>query len=268
MAAEWQGRTVVVTGGSSGLGLAIATAFAARGARIVLIARHMPTLEQAAGPLRARGSAVLCVAADLTSSDDVQRAFGKIDHQEPSVDVLVNAAGRSARAGILETTEDDFQRLWDLNFLGTVRCTRAAADRLIESKGHLVNIGSLAAKTASRYLGAYPAGKFALAAYSQQLRLELGPRGMHVLLVCPGPIARDDAGCRYDNQAAGLPPSAGLPGGGAKLRAIDPLYLAGRIIRACEKRQPELVVPARARILFALSQLWPGLGDWVVGRNT
>ncbi|MCE9554520.1 MAG: hypothetical protein K8T91_14260 [Planctomycetes bacterium] len=58
------------------------------------------------------------------------------------------------------------------------------------------------------------------------------------------------------------------PGGGAKLASIDPLLLAQRIVRACERRKPELVVPGRARLLFALAQLWPGLGDWLVQRNT
>ena len=129
-------------------------------------------------------------------------------------------------------------------------------------------MGSLAAKTAAPYLGAYPASKFAVAAYSQQLRLELGPRGLHVLLVCPGPIARDDAGVRYDAQSDKLPASARQPGGGAKLRAIDPAWLAQKTLSACERRKPELVVPGKARLLFAISALWPGLGDKIVRRKT
>ena len=64
--------------------------------------------------------------------------------------------------------------------------------RPLRRRGHVVNLGSLAAKTAARWMGAYPATKFALAAYTQQLRLELGPEGLHVLLVCPGPVARKD----------------------------------------------------------------------------
>ena len=80
----------------------------------------------------------------------------------------------------------------DLNLIALVRCTRAAMPQLLEPKGHLVNIGSLAGKTAARYMGAYSATKHAVSAYSQQLRLELGPQGLHVLLVSPGPIARDE----------------------------------------------------------------------------
>ena len=77
---------------------------------------------------------------------------------------------------MLDTTAADFQRLWELNFLATVRLSRAAVPELQQTRGHLVNIGSLAAKVAPRYLGAYPASKFPLAAYCQQLRLELGAR--------------------------------------------------------------------------------------------
>ena len=133
----------------------------------------------------------------------------------------------------------------------------------------MVNIGSLAAKSAARWVGAYPATKFAVAAYSQQLRLELGPQGLHVLLVCPGPIERKDARLYPLDGLEDVPEQARQPGRGGE----GPGHLARngsprRILRACERRQPELVVPGKARLLFALSQLWPSLGDWIVLRNT
>jgi short-subunit dehydrogenase len=184
------------------------------------------------------------------------------------LDLLANCAGKSARGEVAATSADDFRELLDLNFLSTVRCTRAALPHLLNSRGHVVQIGSLSAKTASRYLGAYPASKFPLAAYAQQLRLELGPQGLHCLLVCPGPIRREDAGSRYDAAAAELPPAARQPGGGVKLKGIDPDWLGRRILVVCERREPELVVPARAKLLFAIAQLWPRLGDWIVTRMT
>ncbi|HUG67412.1 MAG TPA: SDR family NAD(P)-dependent oxidoreductase, partial [Pirellulaceae bacterium] len=110
----------------------------------------------------------------------------------------------------------------------------------------------------------YPASKFALAAYSQQLRFELNPQGVHVLLVCPGPIARKDAGQRYDVEASNLPESARQPGGGVKLRGIPPEQLAAKVLRACERRRVELIVPSTARWLFAIVQLWPALGDRII----
>jgi short-subunit dehydrogenase len=132
----------------------------------------------------------------------------------------------------------------------------------------VVNIGSLAAKSASRWVGAYPATKHAVAAYSQQLRLELGPEGLHVLLVCPGPIARSGDRLYPLEGLEDVPERARRPGAGVKVKAIPPEWLARAILKACEHRDPDLVVPGKARLLFAISQLWPRLGDWLVLRNT
>ena len=171
-------------------------------------------------------------------------------------------------AGRLDTTPEEFARLLDINLLAAVRCTRAAVPHLLQSRGHLVNIGSLSGKTASRYLGAYPASKFALTAYTQQLRLELEPEGLHVLLVSPGPIARDDAGHRYASQAAELPARRRQPGGGVKLKGIDPRKLARQFFAPANVANRSWSCRRRARLLFALQQLSPRLGDWVLRKMT
>jgi short-subunit dehydrogenase len=268
MAKLFGDQTAVITGGSSGLGLALARTFLEQDAFVYLLARNAERLSAAADPLRREFSRVGTLSADVTCQTQVDAAFEQVRRERAGLKILINAAGLSHRAAILDTTPEQFQRLWDLNFLGAVRCTRAAADELIRSRGHLINIGSLACKIAPAYLGAYPASKFALAAYSQQLRLELGPQGLHVLLVCPGPIQRADAGTRYDADSAGLSDAARRPGGGAALKAIDPLALGRRIIRACERREAELVVPGKVRWLAALSDFAPEWGDWIVQRKT
>jgi short-subunit dehydrogenase len=264
----WRDKVVLVTGGSAGLGRVIAESFGKRGAKVVIAARDVEKLDAAARQMRSAGCSVTAIAADVTQQQQVDSLFAKTIGEFGKLDVLVNNAGRSSRGEALATSPDEFRELFELNFLSLVRCTQAAAPHLIQSKGHLVNIGSLAAKTVSRFLGAYPASKFPVAAFSQQLRYELGPQGVHVLLVCPGPIARDDAGQRYDEQARDLPGSARKPGGGVKLKGIPPDKLARLILRACERRRPELVVPAKAKLLLAISQLWPSLGDWIIGKMT
>jgi uncharacterized protein len=264
----WQGKTVVVTGGSQGLGLSISQAFARAGSRLVLAALGDSQLEVGIEAVRATGVEVMGVPTDITQQVDVDVLVERTHQRFGRVDVLVNCAGRSARGSALDTTPEQFQILLDLNFLAMTRCTRAFGSDLIEARGHIVNIGSLAAKSASRYLGGYAASKFAVAAYSQQLRLELNPLGVHVLLVCPGPLARPDAGERYDDQASGLPESARKPGGGVRLKGIPPDKLAAAILRCCQRRQPELVMPGRARLLFALAQLSPTWGDWLLTKMT
>lgn len=258
----------MVTGGSAGLGRALAKTFGRHSARVVIAARREGPLNETVESIESRGGACQGILADVTCDEDVQRLIRTVIEEYGRLDVLVNAAGRSARGAIAETTVNDFQELLDLNFLATVRCTRAALPHLQKTSGHVVNIGSLASKVGVRYLGAYPASKFAVAAYSQQLRLELATQGVHVLLVCPGPIARSDGGGRYQPKADGLPDKAAKPGGGARVRALDADWLAKRIVTACERRDRELVVPGKARLLFALSQLSPRLGDWLLKKWT
>ena len=264
----WSAKHALVTGASSGLGLAIARELIAVGAQVALVARDTVRLQQAIRSLNVPAEQTLAITADITQQADVDRMQLQVQEQWGQLDLLVNCAGKSSRGKIEDTTPEQFQSLWELNFLAAVRCTRACLPLLLESQGHVVQIGSLASKSTAKYLGAYPAGKFALAAYSQQLRLELGERGLHVLLVCPGPIARDDAGDRYNAESTNLPEEAKRPGGGVKLTGIPPDQLAKKILRACERRQPELIVPAKARLLFTLSQLWPTLGDWITKRMT
>jgi short-subunit dehydrogenase len=273
----WRGKRAVVTGGSAGLGRALAGALVERGARVALVARGREQLNQAADDLRSRGANVLAVAADVTSQVGVGQLAASVQSAWGGVDLLCNCAGRSMRGTVLTTPAEKFQELWEANVISAVRCTQAFLPALAESHGHVVLIGSLASKAAAGYLGAYAATKFPLAALAQQLRLELGEAGPHVLLVCPGPIAREgnvaDSGAhgRYVADAADatdVPAAAHRPAAGAKLRAIDPLLLSERILRACERRQAELVVPARARLLFAISQLSPRLGDWLLRRMT
>lgn len=264
----WTNKVAIVTGGSAGLGRKIAEALTRSEAKVVIAARDAHKLQTAADEMRLAGHDVVAIPADVTRQVDVDSLVAQTLERHGRLDVLVNNVGRSDRGLAIETSADKFREFLEVNFLSLVRCTQAAAPHLLAAKGHVVNMGSLASKSASRFLGAYPASKFPVAAYSQQLRLELGPQGLHVLLVCPGPIAREDAGHRYEASAGHLPPEAQKPGGGVLLPGTAPEELAARILRACERRQAELVIPGKARILFAISQLFPSWGDWIVTKMT
>lgn len=264
----WQDKVALVTGGSSGLGRVITESFARAGAKVVIVGLEAPAVQTAAEELQRTGTEVLGLHANITCQEDVDRLFGQALERFGRLDVLVNNAGRSMRGKVLDTTPEQFRDLMELNLIALVRCTRAAVPHLLKQRGHVVNIGSLAAKSAARWVGAYPATKHAVAAYSQQLRLELEPEGLHVLLVCPGPIARDDPRLYPLEGLEDVPESARRPGAGVKVKAIQPQDLGRAILEACRRRQPELVLPAKARLLFALSQLSPRLGDWLVRRKT
>ena len=264
----WSGKVALVTGGSRGLGRALAEAFARAGADVVISARSIEPLESAAAGLRGFGTRVAAVAADVTRQEQVDSLVEQTVAKFGRLDVLVNNVGRSTRGALADTSADEFAELMDINFYSVVRCTRAALPHLIRSRGHLVNIGSLSGKSASRYLGAYSATKFALAAYTQQLRMELRGQGVHVMLVSPGPVSREDAGLRYADKMEGLPPRAAKPGAGVRISPVRPERLATAILKACRRGQPELIYPPLARLFIAAIHLFPRLGDWLVRKMT
>ena len=246
----------------------IAEAFRDAGARLAIAALEADDVRRAAEEMAAGGREVLGVHADITCQEDVDRLFDRTIERFGRLDVLVNNAGRSMRGRLPDTTPEQFRDLMELNLIAMVRCTRAAVPHLLKQRGHVVNIGSLAAKSAARWVGAYPATKHAVAGYSQQLRLELGGEGLHVLLVCPGPIERKDERLYPLEGLQGIPKHARRAGGGVKVGKIPPRKLARAILRACQRRRPEIVIPAKARLLFAIAQLCPRLGDWIVLRKT
>lgn len=264
----WQNKIVLVTGGSNGFGRVIAETYGAAGAKLAIVGLEPNDVEQTAEQMRANGVEVLPLVADVTAPQDTERIVEQTVANYGGLDVLVNAAGRTHRGFLMKTPLEEFQALWNLNVMGTIACTQAAMPHLLKRKGHVVNIGSLASKSAARWVGAYPTTKHAVAAFSQQLRLEMKSEGLHVLLVCPGPVKRDNPRLYALKNAEGIPDSALMPGGGVKVGKIDPHVLAQRILKNCEKRRPELVVPWKARILFSIEQMFPRLGDWIVVKST
>jgi len=267
----WSGKRALIIGASAGLGRVLSDVLATHGARLAMVARRQAPLAAAAQELKNQSANVLSIAADVTNADDLKRIHDTVLSAWSGLDLLCHCAGRSMRGTALGTSAAEFRELWETNFLSAVACVQQFAEPLTQNRGHVVLVGSLASKVAASYLGAYPSSKFPLAALAQQLRLENESRGFHTLLVCPGPIARDDhhvSGSRYAAQGAEVPAAADQPGGGAKMRAINPHWLADKILLACERRKAELVVPKRARLLFAVSQLSPRLGDWLLRRMT
>lgn len=284
----WKDKVVVITGGSAGLGLELARAVRRRHGNVALLARDaqrlraaklelsdqllsdddsersVTTPDKSANDVREQNVAAFPV--DITDAKQVEKCVVDVLAKFGRVDALINCAGKSARGEVLQTTSAEFRDLFELNFVALASCTSAFMPALKTSHGHVVNVGSLASKSTSRFLGAYPASKFPVAAYSQQLRLELDGSGVHILLVCPGPIARSDSGTRYDG--TDVPAAAQKPGGGVKLKGLDAERLAGKILRACERRQLELILPAKARWLFLLSQLSPRWADWLITKMT
>jgi uncharacterized protein len=264
---SWSEKIVVVTGGSAGLGRVLAEEFLRLGSTVVVLARDRERLETMQQEMEQYTPRLIGIATDVTRQEEVDRAFAEIVRRFERLDVLANVAGKSARGSIEQTTAEEMAQLMDVNLMGSVRCTRAAIPLLRKSKGSLVFVGSLAGKMAAPYLGGYPAAKFALGGYAHQARLELAPE-IHVMLVSPGPIQRVDAGSRYNQTGKDIPMASRKPGGGVRLHGLDPRTVARALIRGCERRVPEIVLPRKGRILAGIIQWFPAWGDWIIRRVT
>lgn len=181
-------RTIVITGGSSGLGLALARACVLRGDRVALLARDAAKLDSAAAELKVLrpGARVTVAATDVQSEAGLSRAFEAIAGEFGGIDVLVNSAG-ILREGYFETLPVRAHReVMDINYFGVLNAVRAALPHLKRSQQpRIVNIASIAGLTGVFGYSAYCAAKHALVGLSEVLRYELAPQGIVVQLVCP-----------------------------------------------------------------------------------
>lgn len=183
------GRRILVTGGSSGLGLALARALAARGDAVALLARDPRKLEMAAADIRAAvpGATVHIAATDVQDLVALEQAVATLAKSLGGIDVLVNSAG-VLREGHFETVPDAVHReVMDINYFGTLNAIRVALPYLKKAgHGHIVNIASVAGLSGVFGYSAYCASKHALIGLSETLRYELAPQGIRVQVVCPG----------------------------------------------------------------------------------
>lgn len=184
---NYEGRLVLITGGSSGIGLALARLLASEGARVWLLARHKEKLEAAVASLPTpKGQTHGYVTADVTSWDRVHAAVRRI-HEGPGVpDVLINTAGASHPAYLKDTSLDVFRGMMELNYFGTVHMVQAALPAMVErGSGYIVNFASMAAFLAVFGYAAYTPSKSAVRGFSDSMRIELKPAGIRLSVVFP-----------------------------------------------------------------------------------
>ena len=182
-----EGARALVTGGSSGIGYGIARALRDRGARVAICGRSADRLESAAAELDALG-----VTADVAQEADVERMMGEVTGAFGGLDVLINNAGIGSFAPLVDTTAEDFRRVWEVNVLGAMLCARAAARLFVQQKhGDIVNIASTAGLRAGAGGTSYASTKFALRGLSESWRAELRPHNVRVMLVNPSEVVTD-----------------------------------------------------------------------------
>lgn len=186
-ALELTGKVAVVTGGTSGIGRAIAHGLAEAGADVVPTSRRNEQVEAVAAEVEARGRRSLRVPSDVTDRTSLQNLLADCLKAFGRVDILVNSAGRTLRAPTLDFTESDWNEVLDTNLTGTLRtCQVFGAHMLSRESGRIINIASLASFVALHEVAAYAASKAAVASLTKSLAIEWAAHGVTVNAIAPG----------------------------------------------------------------------------------
>lgn len=179
-------KVVVITGAASGIGAAICDRFSRDGAIIGLLDKDEKGLRAAADRLRAAGVDAVGIPCDVVSENECTWAIKEVIGRYGGIDILVNNAGITQRSAFVDTKVSVYRRVMDVNFFGSLHCTKAAMDSLIERKGTIIVIESLAGITPLLGRTGYCASKHALHGFFTSLRSEIRTTDVHIMLVCPG----------------------------------------------------------------------------------
>jgi len=252
-------KVVVVTGASSGIGLALVYEFAGRGAKVVAAARSADKLQQIAADITAKGGSVLIVETDVTRETDCINLIEKAILKFGKIDVLINNAGISMRALFEDLDLSVIRKLMDVNFWGTVYCSKYALKYLLQSKGSLVGVSSIAGYKGLPGRTGYSASKFAMQGFLEVIRIENLKKGLHVLIACPGFTASNirNTALSADGSQQGESPRE-------EDKMMSAKEVARRIADAVEKRKHRLILTGQGKLTVLLNKFFPKFIDKMV----
>jgi len=252
-------KVVIITGASSGIGLALAKNYAKRNAKVVLAARSYNKLIGIEEELKTINKNILIIETDVSKESDCKNLIDKTIEKYNKIDILINNAGISMRA-LFESTElTVIRQLMDINFWGTVYCSKYALPYLLKSKGSIVGVSSIAGYKGLPGRTGYSASKFAIHGFLEVLRIENLKKGIHVLIACPGFTASN---IRNTALAADGSQQGESPRDEAKM--MSAFEVAKRIIQAIEKKKDRLVLTRQGKLTVLLNKFFPKFMDKMV----
>jgi NAD(P)-dependent dehydrogenase (short-subunit alcohol dehydrogenase family) len=259
---ELTGRTVLITGGSRGLGLVLARLAVAEGARVAICARDEQELERARQDLLTYGAAekdVLALARDITDAAEVRALVAEVESRFGSIDVLINNAGIILGGPLENMDARDFEDSMNTHFWAPFHAMQAVLPGMRRrGEGRIVNISSLGGKVAIPHLTAYSASKFALVGLSEGFRAELSQYGIYVTTVCPGLLRTGSPGHaeikgQHKKEYAWFSIADAMPG-----FTMNAEQAARRIWNASRRGDGELILTLPAKLLAAFHGVLPG----------
>lgn len=259
---DFSGRVVVVTGAGGGLGGAFSRRFAHAGAKLALLDLAKDKAEEVAAELTKQGTETIALACDVSDYADCSRAIESVIRRFGGIDVLINNAGVTHRSAFADTDPVVFRKVMGVNFFGPLYCTKAALSSLLERRGLIITISSIAGIAPLYGRTGYSASKHACQGLFSSLRSELAGSGVDVLIVCPG------------FTATGLS-TAALDGDGSVTRhpqstvgkLATPDAVATAVFDAAQRSRRMLVLTAVGKTTMILNRLFPALYEKIMTRS-
>ena len=252
-------KVVIITGGTSGIGKALAFSFGTKGSRVVITGRSKEALKETTEELKAAGIAVHAVQADVTREEDNRRMVEEAMTQFGGIDVLINNAGISMRASFEEVDPEVIKKVMDINFYGAVYATKYCLPEILRRRGSIVGISSIAGYRGLPARTGYSASKFALNGFLESLRTELLNSGVHVLTACPGFTASNirKRSLTVDGSSQGESPRR-------EEKMMTAEECAEHIYRATVRRKRTLILTLQGKLAVFLNKWLPSLADRMV----
>lgn len=252
-------KVVIITGGSSGIGKALAAVFGARGSRILITGRNQQELDKTVDELSTMGISILALRADVRVEEDNRRMAEEAINRFGTIDVLINNAGISMRALFEETDVDVIKEIMSTNFFGAVYATKYCLPEIIRNKGSVIGISSIAGIRGLPGRTGYSASKFAMNGFLEALRLELSPKGTHVLTACPGFTSTQirKRALTKDGSIQGESPRH-------ENNMMTAEQCAAYVYEATVKRRRMLILTTQGKLVVFMNKWFPGLADKLV----
>lgn len=251
-----KGKVVVITGASSGIGAAMAQVYAADGAKVVLGARQEDKLREIVERIKAQGGEAAYATTDVVDADDCRRLIDTAVERFGGIDVMICNAGLSMRALFDDCDLSVLHRLMDVNFWGTVNCTKYALPYLQRSKGSLVGISSVAGLHGLPGRTGYSASKYAMTGFLETIRVENLKKGVHVMVACPGFTASN---VRFSALTADGTTQGATPRNEGKM--MTPEQVARIVARGIRRRKRLCLMEWEGRGTHILKKICPSLVD-------